>query len=165
MSRALGKIVAIFGLVGLITFSWYRWSGDQDPQGMVHAASGEKLMVINVLDRNQYDDCHIKKSVNVEFDQLSSLAQKLDKETELVFYCSNYMCAGSGKAAKLFKQQGFTKVWAYEAGMAEWYKLGLPVEGNCKAAYLQMKNDPLEPQEDSEFDIITTDELKTKLGF
>lgn len=169
MNNFLGKIIIAFGvLLGLIFFGVYRpdkWlSNHKQEQGLVGVGSDNKLLVINVLDAGQYQDCHIKNSINVEFSDLGKLAQNLDKNTEVVFYCSNYMCAGSGKAAKLFKDQGFTHVWAYEAGMAEWYKQGLPVEGACQAKYLSMKNDPLDlPNED--FDTITTSELKNKLGF
>ncbi len=164
MSKILIKIIVIFGLVGLITFSWYQWSGDSARQGHVDLASGKRLMVINVLDHDQFKDCHIKGSINVPFDQLENFAQKLDKATEVVFYCSNYMCSGSGKAAQLFQQKGFSHVWAYEAGMADWYKHNLPVEGSCKAAYLRMKNRPLDIEEESDINTISTEELKAKLG-
>jgi rhodanese-related sulfurtransferase len=165
VNKTLGKIVIIFGLVGLISFGWYKWSGDNHRQGLVDLASGKRLMVVNVLESEHFKDCHIKGSVNVPFDQLEILAQQLDKDTEIIFYCSNYMCTGSGKAAKLFQQKGFKRVWAYEAGMNEWYRKGLPVEGGCKSAYLSMQNEPIEEDQDSEVTVITTEELQEKLGF
>lgn len=164
MSKILVKIIVIFGLVGLVTFGWYRWSSNSCRQELVDLASGKRLMVVNVLETEQYKDCHIKGSISVPFDQLEKLAQQVDQDTELVFYCSNYMCAASGKAAKLFQQKGFKRVWAYEAGMNEWYRKGLPVEGSCKAAYLKSSNEPIEEEQDPEVTIITTDELRVKLG-
>lgn len=165
MSKTLGKIVVVFALVGLITFGWYKWSGDDQRQGLVDLASGKRVMVVNVLDSEYYKDCHIKGSVNVPFDQLEIFAQQLDKDTEIIFYCSNYMCTGSGKAAKLFQQKGFKRVWAYEAGMNEWYRNGLPVEGSCKSAYLNITNELIDEEQDPEVTVITTGELKEKLGF
>ena len=164
MSKTLGKIVVIFVLVGIITFSWYRWSGDNNRQGLIDLASGKRLMVVNVLEPEHYKDCHIKGSLNIPFDQLEIFAQQLDKDIELVFYCSNYMCAASTKAAKLFQNKGFKRVWAYEAGMNEWYRRGLPVEGACKASYLSLPNEPIDDEQNTEVTIITTDELKEKLG-
>lgn len=165
MSESLNKIIVIFVLVGAISFGWYQWSGNSMRQGLFDLSSGKRLMVVNVLDVEQYKDCHIKDSINVPFEQLESFAKRLDRETELVFYCSNYMCAASGKAAQLFQQKGFTRVWAYEAGMAEWYSKNLPVEGPCKSAYLNMKNEPIELEGRRDFVVISTSDLKAKLGF
>jgi rhodanese-related sulfurtransferase len=164
VNKALSKIIIIFSLVGIITLGWYKWSNDDNRPKLTDRILEKKLMVINVLDAKQYDDCHIKGSVHMSFDEYESYAQKLDKDTELVFYCSNYMCAGSGMAAKFFTKRGFKKVWAYEAGMAKWYKQGLPVVGPCKAAYLNMKNDSIEELDDSVV-VITTQQLKDKLEF
>lgn len=127
------------------------------------SAGDSKLQVINVLELDQYQDCHIKGSIHVPFDQLEKYANGLNHETELVFYCSNYRCTASGYAAKLYNKLGFKKAYAYEAGMAEWYQMGLPVEGSCKANYLQIKMEPI-PAE-AGVQVITTEELKTKLGF
>ena len=165
MSKTLGKIVVICGLVGVITFGWYQWSGDDQRKDLVDLVSGKRVMVVNVLEADHYKDCHIKGSVNVPFNQLEIFAQQLDKDTEIIFYCSNYMCTGSAKAAKLFQQKGFKRVWAYEAGMNEWYRAGLPVEGSCKSAYLNMPNEPVEEEQDPEIMVITTSELQEKLGF
>ena len=85
MNESLNKIIVIFVLVGLISFGWYHWSGNSTRQGFVDLASGKRLMVINVLDADQYKDCHIKDSINVPFEQLDDFARKLDQEVELVF--------------------------------------------------------------------------------
>ena len=121
----------------------------------------QKLYVINVLDKVEYDDCHIKGSINVAFDQVEQFAQGLNKETELVLYCSNYWCTGSGHAATQLAALGFTKVWAYEAGMAEWYQQGLPVEGACQSSYLAKKME--KPQHRQQVAEITTEALKEKM--
>ena len=122
------------------------------------------LYVINVLDGEHHADCHIKGSVNVELDALENFVKDLDKDTaELVIYCSNYMCTASGFAAQQLKEMGFKRVWAYEAGMAEWYQKGLPVEGPCKKGYLEkvMEKPGLDQKED--IGIISTDELARKM--
>jgi len=122
-----------------------------------------KLQVVNVLDRDLFDDCHIKGSVNVPFEQLESFAKGLDKDTPIVLYCSNYKCTASGLGARMLKDVAFKDVWAYEAGLAEWYQLGLPVNGPCKEAYLKMENKPIDSF-DTSVKIISTDELQKKMG-
>ena len=61
--------------------------------------------------------------------------------------------------------QGFKRIWVYEAGMSDWYQKQLPVDGECKSAYLNMKNEPLEAEEKTLFVPISTSDLKSKLGF
>ena len=122
-----------------------------------------ELLIINVLDQEFFNDCRITGSVNVPFEQLEDFAKKLDKDTQIVVYCSNYKCTASFLGARMFKQMGFKNVWAYEAGMAEWYQQKLPVEGLCAQSYLTMDNKPIEGDKDSDVEIISTEELRSKL--
>ena len=81
----------------------------------------KKLMLINVLPKDMYDDCHITGSINVPFERLSSFVQDLDKDQPIAVYCASYVCKSSGKAWQKLDSLGFTQIWAYEGGMAEWY--------------------------------------------
>jgi rhodanese-related sulfurtransferase len=120
------------------------------PGSQKAAPSG--VVVINVLEKKLYDDCHIEGSVHVPFEMLEQYAQQnLDKSTEIVVYCSNYMCAASGQGCKMLKRLGFEHVYAYEGGTAEWYQNKMPVVGPCTAHYLQKKLAPIDhSQEDGE---------------
>lgn len=126
------------------------------------SAKTESLYVINVLDKALYDDCHIKGSIQVPFDKVTAFAARLPKETELVIYCSNYMCSASGDVARQLGQLGFKHVWAYEAGMAEWFVRGLPIEGKAQSGYLKKENKSL-AEHDSTVSVITTELLKEKM--
>lgn len=125
------------------------------------------LIIINVLDKELYDDCHIKGSVNVPFmdmdnpdkDPIENYVKDLPKDIKLVIYCSNYMCSASGEVAKKLQNMGFDNVWAYEAGMAEWFQNKLPVEGVCKQAYLSRVMNPPKVEHDG-FKVISTQELQ-----
>ena len=126
----------------------------------------EGLFLVNVLDADYFNDCHIKapNSINVTLENLDAFAKTLDpQKAEVVFYCSNYMCTASGFAAKQFKDKGFSHVWAYEAGMADWYQKGLPVEGPCMKPYLKKNNEKIGLEESSEIRILSTDELADKV--
>ncbi len=121
-----------------------------------------QLLVVNVLDSELYDDCHIEGSINVPFEQLEHFAQHLDRNMQIVLYCSNYKCTASVFGARVLKSMGFVHVWAYEAGMAGWYQEKLPSVGPAKQAYLTMENKPFEDESEKEL-IISTQELQKKL--
>src|SRR5690348_13144736 len=95
------------------------------------------LVVINVLDKETYDDCHIAGSINVHFDSIDAAVDTIEKYAEVVFYCSNPMCSASGYAASQFQKAGFVNVSVYEGGTAEWYQKGLPIEGASCSDYLR----------------------------
>ncbi len=123
------------------------------------------VVVVNVLNKKFYNDCHIKDSVHVELDQLEQWAtEKVAADAELVFYCSNYMCSTSEYAAKKLKALGFKYVAVYEGGTAEWYQQGLPVEGPSKQAYLKKSMTPVAEQSGSAIPSITAQELAQKMG-
>ena len=121
------------------------------------------LVVVNVLDEELYNDCHIKGSMNIPFEKVDELADTIDKDAQVVIYCSNYQCTSSEYAAKLLRTKGFSNVCVYEAGMAEWYQKGLPVEGERKKAYLKKTCSKLTQDESSDIPVISTNELAQKM--
>lgn len=121
------------------------------------------LVVVNVLDKELFDDCRIKGSINIPFESIEMCDTIIDKDAEIVCYCSNYFCSASGQSCKILKEKGFSRVFAYEAGTAEWFQQGYPVEGPCKSSYLTKHVDPV-AEHDSEISLITTRELAQKMG-
>lgn len=127
-----------------------------------------ELLIVNVLDKNLYDDCHIKGSVNVPFEEFDNWikdklnSKKIDINDHVVVYCSNYMCTASGYCAKSLLKQNFKNVWAYEAGMAEWFQKGYPIEGVCQKPYLTKSTNKPEHVE-NEVKLISTEELADKI--
>lgn len=126
------------------------------------------LVLANVLDKEVFDDCHIKGSINVPYEEVKSYAVKnWDKNnTRVIVYCANPQCTASLEAAKiLVNELGFNKehVWAYEAGTAGALKEGLAVEGPCKETYLKEYKEAPDRQEEEGIQIITTENLKKML--
>ena len=165
MKNFVRKFVALFFLILLPSCSCsksYSWGAEEKKSDVV---------VINVLSKQLYDDCHIKGSLNVPFmdeenpdiSPIEKFTKDLDKETKIVVYCSNYMCTASGEIAKKLSEMGFENVWAYEAGMAEWYQENLPVEGTCNQKYLAKKLEKPVNESHEGFKEITTTELKKLL--
>ena len=134
------------------------WSGWQESE----QTGSNSLVVINVLDQDFYDDCHIKGSVNVTLDAIEQFATTLDRNTEIVVYCSNYQCSTSEYVAKKLKSLGCNRVYVYEGGIAEWYQKGLPVVGPSKTAYLvRQVSEPVSQQ--GEIPVIKAEALAQKM--
>jgi len=123
----------------------------------------KKLIVINALDKDSYNDCHIKGSISIPLADLAKAAQQFDKDAEIVVYCASNECPVSSKAWHLLNDLGFTNVWAYEGGMREWRHMGLPAEGECVAEYIDKAHGQLLPT-DPKIKLISADELREKLG-
>ena len=120
-----------------------------------------KLLIINALAPEAYDDCHIAGSINAPLATLESYVKNIPKDTEIVVYCAHYECPVSRNAWHLLKKLGFTNIFAYEGGMAEWKKKRYPSQGNCKSEYLEEKHSPKES--DKSVKTITAEQLLQKL--
>jgi len=104
------------------------------------------LLVVNVLDKEFFDDCHIPGSIHISMMDVLKVAEKdkWPKETKIVVHCSNYSCTASTTVCRQLTKMGFLHVWDYEAGTAGWYQDKLPVKGPAKSSYLTQANKPLE---------------------
>lgn len=129
----------------------------------------KSLYVINVLDKDSYNDCRIAGSINVPFEEVETFAKDLNRSAEVVVYCANYMCTASGAAAQKLKDMGFENVWAYEGGTAEWYQMNMksegkyPVEGSCQASYLTAANEKPAETDHAGVTIISAEDLHQKM--
>ena len=100
-------------------------------------ANDTSLVVINVLDKEMFDDAHLKGSINIPFEQVLDSTKGWQKSRPLVIYCSNFMCGASAMAVQQLQKEGFTNVRAYEGGTAQWYQLKFPITGPAQKKYLQ----------------------------
>lgn len=99
--------------------------------------TNDKIMVINVLAKKYFDDCHIVGSVNMPLETIAQDIAKVKHDTKIVLYCANPSCAASHKAADRLEQLGYTNVHLYEGGMQEWVDLGYPYDGPAEAEYFK----------------------------
>ncbi len=134
------------------------------PFGSQETSSKPELVIINVLDKADFDDCHIAGSINITFDEFESKIPSLNKNNHYVIYCADYMCMSSGFCAKLLKDAKFEHVWAYEGGMAEWHQKGYPCQGPAQGEYLTSENmDMSDEGDEKEVPTISAEELKAKM--
>jgi rhodanese-related sulfurtransferase len=119
------------------------------------------LLVVNVLAKELYDDCHIPGSIQVDFEKISEVAKGWPKSAKIVVYCANYACTASASAARDLKAQGFD-AYEYAAGTAGWLQAGLPVVGNAQSPYLHQANEQ-HPESTIDVPMVSTEELKQLL--
>jgi rhodanese-related sulfurtransferase len=137
---------------------------DTKKEALESAALKEGLIVADVNSKEMYDDCHIKGAQHVAIADIDAFAATLDKEkTDVVFYCSNYMCAASGAAAQKLMKLGFKSVAAYEGGIAEWHQKGLPTDGPAQGSYLSVAMEK-PAHEEKAYPVIEAPELAVKMG-
>lgn len=112
-----------------------------------------KLLLVNVLDRDEFDDAHIiggkgVVAINVPFADTDKALELLPKNTPIVTYCSNYFCSACHTVAERMVKAGFTNVKVFSGGMAEWYRIAqddkkYAFEGPANRPYLKMRvNEP-----------------------
>jgi rhodanese-related sulfurtransferase len=88
-----------------------------------------EVILIEVLEKEEYNKGHIKGAVNIPLKRISTDArEKYDKYDEIVVYCSDKNCEASPTAANKLKDSGFTNVYDYDGGKKAWKKAGLPMD-------------------------------------
>ena len=151
-NKSKKQLLVISLIFSALFFTGCWWQSSQDPE----------LTVINVLDKDYFDDCHIKGSVHIFFDDIADSLKTLDKSKQYVLYCSDQACTSSTYNVKMFLDAGFQNVWDYEDGMSGWYQAGLPYEGPAEKPYL--KNESVNfGDETSDSSTITTQDLFDKM--
>jgi rhodanese-related sulfurtransferase len=125
-----------------------------------------KFLLLDVNEPDVYADAHIKGAVNVPFEKVEEYVKPLNKGTEIVVHCSNYMCGTSTMVWKKLQELGFKNSYAYEGGTAEWYQLAQTdptyhIEGPAAMEFLKTKVE--KPEGPAEAKAVTAQELKKKL--
>ena len=93
--------------------------------------SGESFHLVEVLAPKEYERLHIEGAENIPLAEIGRQAtSRFDKNDTIVVYCSDSDCKASPKAAEKLDTLGFTDVYDYIEGKADWVEAGYPVEGN-----------------------------------
>ena len=91
--------------------------------------NNEKFKLVEVLSEESYNEGHIPGAINIPFDKLRSLADKvLEKNDVITVYCGSYSCQRRTKAAKLLLDLGYENTLDFKAGKRGWAHSGLKLE-------------------------------------
>src|SRR5256885_5383733 len=90
-------------------------------------ASGERVVVIDVRDPDEYRDGHLEAATNISrgFLEFRVGTAVTDPSTPIVLYCQTGL--RSVLAAKALKELGYTTVINLQGGYQKWVQSGLPV--------------------------------------
>ena len=122
--------MVLIGIVSLWMISGPVFAAVQRYQG-VDAAQTKALMenegalVVFPLSPIEFENKHIKGSVNITMDKLE-FELPADKERKLVFYCLGIKCIASWRAAEKAANLGYKNVYAFREGIPGWEKAGYP---------------------------------------
>lgn len=89
---------------------------------------GDDIVLVMVLGDWAFRASHIPGSVN--YSSPEEAMQVLDKNAEIVVYCSGGTCPASKYAYDMLVYNGFVNVRRYAGGLADWQAAGYPLEGD-----------------------------------
>lgn len=87
---------------------------------------GDEFKLIMVLGEWAYRAKHIPSSLN--FASIEDM-KHLDKEDDIVVYCSDPSCIASRSAYQMLTARGYSHVRRYAGGLNDWEEAGLELEG------------------------------------
>lgn len=93
-------------------------------------ASMPRLVVIDARRKEEFDKGHVEGAVNLldtDMTRASLARLALQSDTPLLFYCNGERCLRSSNAAKLALEWGYSRVYWFRGGWAEWRDKNLPV--------------------------------------
>jgi rhodanese-related sulfurtransferase len=101
--------------------------------------SWDNLKLVFTLGEWQYRTAHIPGSLNLPCSsrmyRSDDALQGLDRDDEIVVYCSNPACFASISVYYLLKQRGFKNVSRYAGGLEDWLQAEYPLEGEMSVAH------------------------------
>ena len=87
----------------------------------------DDFRLVMALPEWAYQAKHIPGSRH--FATMQEALQSLNKEDEIVVYCSDEACIASKAFGQLLERHGYTHVLHYAGGLADWEQAGYPLEG------------------------------------
>lgn len=149
LQLAVSAIVIIF-LVSSSPYAEAKTYKEVDARTVKKMMDSEDTLVVFPLSPIEFNDLHIKGSVNIPMAQLERELPK-DKFRKIVFYCLGVKCVASWRAAVKAVELGYRNVYAFREGLPGWIAAGFPTVTTDKLPDVEVKK-------------ISTSELAAKLA-
>jgi rhodanese-related sulfurtransferase len=88
----------------------------------------ENFRLVNALSEWAFQAKRIPGSIH--FPTLREALHSLNKDDEIVVYCSDENCIASKALGQLLERNGYTHVLHYSGGLQDWEQAGYPLEGD-----------------------------------
>ena len=97
---------------------------------------GEPVTLVEALPSRYYEASHLPGAVNLPHDEVMARAESVlpDRDARIVVYCANTACQNSRIAAEALKAKGYSNVFEYVEGKADWEAAGYPLETSAATA-------------------------------
>ena len=103
------------------------------------------FVLIDVLSKDSYEGRHLpgaKNSAVGEIDFLEKVKNLVaNKESIVVVYCASFTCQLSPLAASRLVESGYTNVYDFRGGLADWQDTGYSFEGEIAKEKVETKCD------------------------
>lgn len=99
------------------------------PAGLHEMIQKRQVTVIDVNSRQNWMQARVPGALNLDPAGYHESDLPPDKESSLVFYCSNPLCRKAPNAARRAKKMGYRNVQVLSAGISGWLAAKLPAEG------------------------------------
>lgn len=106
-------------LMGLKTIS---------PDHLLPLVQSKQVTTLDVNSHQSWMQAHVPGALNIHPTDYQDSDLPADKDSALVFYCSNPMCRKAPNAARRAKNMGHTNVRVMSAGISGWMAAQLPTE-------------------------------------
>ncbi len=84
----------------------------------------DTLMILDVRNREEYKNEHIRNAKNIPLDQLEERTGKLPRNKDILIYCQNG--GRSIRAIRKLELAGFTRLYHMHQGLRGWNKKSYP---------------------------------------
>jgi rhodanese-related sulfurtransferase len=98
------------------------------PSELHQLVQERQVSVIDVNSHESWGKARVPSALNLDPETYSGSDLPPDKDSELVFYCSNPMCRKAPTAARRAKKMGYKNVRVMSAGISGWLSANMPTE-------------------------------------
>ena len=98
------------------------------PEELYQQIQKGQVTVLDVNSRQSWMEAHVPGALPLDPTEYNPSDLPPNKESRLVFYCSNPMCRKAPNAARRAKKLGYGNVKVMSAGISGWVAADLPTE-------------------------------------
>jgi rhodanese-related sulfurtransferase len=104
------------------------------PEEVHRLITHKNATVVDVNSRDSWTTARVPGALNLDPAGYTESDLPDDKDSTLVFYCSNPLCRKAPNAARRAKKMGYGDVQVMSAGISGWLSAKLPTERGEKGA-------------------------------